>query len=391
MIERCSGGELFDYVQKYGQQKEDKATSIIHQILQAVAYMHEKRYGHFDLKPENVMFKTRKYKEVKLIDFGMAKPAGEQHFLFLGTPDTMAPEIIETGSYSPGIGYTEAVDIWAIGCIAYEIVVGHPPFYSQDHSIMYSKTLAGFKTTHINALKRRGMSAKYIKFIEYCLTFSKSAGWEKNYGRKTAAELLRHDIFTPLNPQRANLQFKEGQKVEIYYRDGRVAGWYPGIVRRKGKQSNIYAVRYDDGYPRWVSAADIRDIPGEDTEVVTETTTESVSTTDETNETFIEQEIVDTEVLTETISANKYHLRMLVPRLNQSLSPTQKLTIQVVPTGFQTKAGVLQFIKNRSISLLRSVDSKMEKLRNHAKCLMKKRCCKILHKTGNNSTTKMHI
>lgn len=135
LLERCAGGELFDYVCEKGRLEKQIAISIIHQILKGVNYMHDQGqgYGHFDLKPSNVMFKTeessRKYPlkddEIKIIDFGQAKRANEAFKLMdttnLDTTETgtliyCAPEIHE------GKAYNESVDIWAIGCMAYTIV-----------------------------------------------------------------------------------------------------------------------------------------------------------------------------------------------------------------------------------------------------------------------------
>ena len=70
--EYCSGGDLFDYIQKEKFFTERKAGTIFNQLLSAVNHLHKKRIVHRDLKPENIVLIEAKHKDVfiKLIDFG---------------------------------------------------------------------------------------------------------------------------------------------------------------------------------------------------------------------------------------------------------------------------------------------------------------------------------
>ena len=67
---------------------------------------------------------------LRIVDFGLAKflKEGETADSFAGTPDYVAPEIVLRK------GYDHSVDWWTVGILAYEMIVGMPPFYSRDQS-----------------------------------------------------------------------------------------------------------------------------------------------------------------------------------------------------------------------------------------------------------------
>jgi renal tumor antigen len=103
---------------------EKSALLIVFQILKAVAFMHENFVFHRDIKPENCMV-NKDTLELKLVDFGSARQtAARGPFTeYVSTRWYRAPECILTaGSYGP------AVDIWAVGCIFYEILTTRPLF-----------------------------------------------------------------------------------------------------------------------------------------------------------------------------------------------------------------------------------------------------------------------
>ena len=110
-------------------------------MLEAVQAIHEERIVHGDLKPANFLFVQG---VVKLIDFGIAKAISNDTTNILrdsqvGTLNYMSPEaIIDTNSCKdsrpkvmPGIKLKQgrASDIWSMGCILYQMVYGHPPFF----------------------------------------------------------------------------------------------------------------------------------------------------------------------------------------------------------------------------------------------------------------------
>ncbi|KAJ0408385.1 hypothetical protein P43SY_003111 [Pythium insidiosum] len=116
------GGELFSYLRQEGTFSEDKARFYLAEMILALEHLHSKGIIHRDLKPENVLISAEGH--VKLTDFGLAKECGEGAHLntVCGTKEYMAPEMLL------GKGYDAAVDWWSLGALAFEMLVGEPPF-----------------------------------------------------------------------------------------------------------------------------------------------------------------------------------------------------------------------------------------------------------------------
>jgi aurora kinase len=87
----------------------------------ALAYLHRKHVIHRDIKPENILVSVSG--EIKISDFGWSVHAPSQRRTTLcGTLDYLPPEMVE------GRDHNEKVDLWSLGVLAYEFLVGNPPF-----------------------------------------------------------------------------------------------------------------------------------------------------------------------------------------------------------------------------------------------------------------------
>ncbi|CAK9829518.1 Myosin light chain kinase, smooth muscle [Anthophora retusa] len=138
VTEYISGGELFERVVADDFTLTERDSILfMRQICEGVEYMHKNNVVHLDLKPENIMCRTRTSHQIKLIDFGLAqtlKPDTPIRVLF-GTPEFIPPEII---SYEP-IG-TES-DMWSVGVICYVLLTGLSPFMGDNDAETFANII----------------------------------------------------------------------------------------------------------------------------------------------------------------------------------------------------------------------------------------------------------
>jgi len=130
ILSLLTGGDMFDRLEEQPDYhySEVQCAHIVKQMIGAVRYLHSNKIIHRDLKLENFLFNDKDSDNIRLIDFGLSKHFdhdGDKHSLAVGTPYTVAPEIIE-GEYD------EKVDVWALGVITYLLLCGDPPFGGMD-------------------------------------------------------------------------------------------------------------------------------------------------------------------------------------------------------------------------------------------------------------------
>jgi len=117
-------GEPFDKILRSRKLSVAGAAGVARQICAALNHAHSRRIVHRDLKPSNLIW--TKDKLVKLMDFGLARAyqdtVGKVQTRAAGTPYYMAPEQIRGEAVGP------RTDIYALGCVLYEILCNRPPF-----------------------------------------------------------------------------------------------------------------------------------------------------------------------------------------------------------------------------------------------------------------------
>jgi len=140
VMERMSGGELFDRIVAKAYYNEKEARDVCKIVLEAVSHCHDHHVAHRDLKPENLLLLSDEDDStVKIADFGFAKHVYRRESLTTqcGTPGYVAPEILE------GIPYDERADMWSVGVILYILLGGYPPFIENNQRDLFRKIRKG--------------------------------------------------------------------------------------------------------------------------------------------------------------------------------------------------------------------------------------------------------
>ncbi|KXS09496.1 kinase-like protein [Gonapodya prolifera JEL478] len=121
ILEYAAQGEMYKHLKKAGVFSERKTARYIAQMSNALAYLHRKHVIHRDIKPENLLLGLQG--ELKIADFGWSVHAPNQRRKTMcGTLDYLPPEMVE------GKEHNEAVDLWSLGVLCYEFLIGKPPF-----------------------------------------------------------------------------------------------------------------------------------------------------------------------------------------------------------------------------------------------------------------------
>ena len=135
ILEYSTGGELYKLLTAKGCFSESYSAHLISDLSKALAYCHSKHIIHRDIKPENLLMGYNN--EIKIADFGWSihAPSSRRQTL-CGTLDYLPPEMVE------GKDHDETVDIWTLGILLYEFLVGSPPFETESHSATYKRITA---------------------------------------------------------------------------------------------------------------------------------------------------------------------------------------------------------------------------------------------------------
>jgi len=133
LMEFVNGGELFSVLQGGKRFQNDGAKFYAAEIVLAIGHIHGMTVAYRDLKLENVLLDWAGH--AKLVDFGFAKVVRSRTYTMCGTPDYLAPEVIQRE------GHDMCVDWWALGVLIYEMLSGHTPFRGSTTNAIYEKAL----------------------------------------------------------------------------------------------------------------------------------------------------------------------------------------------------------------------------------------------------------
>lgn len=194
VMEYLSGRTLTEEIRR-GKLVPRRAVGIMHQLLEALAYLHGRNVIHRDLKSDNVMLVEAQGATdfVKLLDLGMAKlMAGigadinvSAAGILVGTPSAMSPEQIL------GKALDERTDIYSAGVLLYHMIVGRKPFLGADISETIKLQLEAAPPSPREILGRRAVSGELEGVINRALAKDRDERYQ------SAAELAAALAATP--------------------------------------------------------------------------------------------------------------------------------------------------------------------------------------------------
>lgn len=139
----CKNGELLSLLQRVGNFDREGARFYFAEMVRAMEHLHSLHIIHRDMKPENILLDEDMH--IKITDFGCAKILTKEEVeaagcddrprknSFVGTAQYVSPELLSSKGCGPG------ADMWALGCILYQMVSGLPPFRSKSEYFIYQK------------------------------------------------------------------------------------------------------------------------------------------------------------------------------------------------------------------------------------------------------------
>ncbi|KAK3571771.1 hypothetical protein QTP86_018702, partial [Hemibagrus guttatus] len=134
----AKNGELLKYIRKIGSFDETCTRFYSAEIVCALEYLHQKGIIHRDLKPENILLSEDMH--IQITDFGTAKQLSSDSRQaransFVGTAQYVSPELLTEKSAC------KSSDLWALGCIIYQLVAGLPPFRAGNEYLIFQKII----------------------------------------------------------------------------------------------------------------------------------------------------------------------------------------------------------------------------------------------------------
>ena len=205
VMEYINGGSLSDCLQKYKNKHNGKAFSeeivqyLMKQIVGAIKYVHSQKIIHRDLKLDNIMVSfSNDYDKnnlnmmkatIKIIDFGFSIQLTQNNLAssVLGSPINMDPAILKEmsnrGKKIAHIGYDQKADIWSLGTICYEMLIGQAVFNAETMNELVQKVENGNYNVPLN------ISFEMVSFLNGMLQY-------KGEDRLSSEELYKHPFLT---------------------------------------------------------------------------------------------------------------------------------------------------------------------------------------------------
>lgn len=179
IYEFISGMDIFERLGTNFDLTEQEIVRYMRQVCQALKFLHSHNYGHFDIRPDNIVFASRKSSTIKIIEMGQARllTPGENIRISFTAPEYCAPEIHNSDFVST------ATDMWSVGVLAYVLLSGLNPFAAESTQKMIEHISSAEYIFESEAYKNISLEA--MDFIDRLLI-------KERKHRMTAFEALEH-------------------------------------------------------------------------------------------------------------------------------------------------------------------------------------------------------
>ncbi|XP_076463892.1 calcium-independent protein kinase C-like [Babylonia areolata] len=177
VMEYVNGGDLMFQIQRARKFDEPRARFYAAEVTLALMFLHRHGIIYRDLKLDNILLDAEGH--CKIADFGMCKEGmfeGKLTQTFCGTPDYIAPEILQE------LEYDASVDWWALGVLMYEMMAGQPPFEADNEDDLFESIL------HDDVLYPVWLSKEAVSILKGFMTKNpaKRLGCVKSQGAEKA-------------------------------------------------------------------------------------------------------------------------------------------------------------------------------------------------------------
>ena len=261
VMEFCNGGELEKALQKYQIKygkpfSEEIVQHLMRQIIDAFRFIHSKNVMHRDIKLENILlhFNNPQDKEnlnmmnaiVKIIDFGFACKIAKNGLTTttIGNPMNMDPLMLKKLTSTNGkirqLGYDKKADIWSLGTICYQMLIGKCAFDADDMDELVSKIEAGKYNVPTN------LSTEVVSFLNAMLQYEPKQ-------RLTCEELYNHQFL------RNNV--RDFHKMDLTQVSNKVKNGELVMETKKDKNRTIWSVFNENDKLLKISPGHLAPIP----------------------------------------------------------------------------------------------------------------------------------
>ncbi|KAM9328598.1 LOW QUALITY PROTEIN: striated muscle preferentially expressed protein kinase-like [Pholidichthys leucotaenia] len=242
--------ELLERMAKKTAVMELEIRKSVQQVLEGLRYLHQRNIAHLDMKPENILMESPESNKIRICDFGnaMKLEASEEYYCKYGTPEYVAPEIVNQTPVST------ATDIWSVGVITYLCLTGVSPFAGEND-----------RATALN-IRNYNVAFEESMFSDLC---KEAKGFVikllmVDRLRPSAVECLRHPWFKSLTNKSIStamlkqvLSRRRWQRSLISYKSKMVMRSIPELLNDSSSHLSIAVARHlKEGSPPPSSSSD---------------------------------------------------------------------------------------------------------------------------------------